>query len=354
MNSDWGARNTVFIMGAGASKHIGVPVMTEFVDKMYDLYRGNGDAHSKVVFDLIRQWNRVFAHGSFDLNNIEALFSAADIERLIAVGEKEDETIEATYEALRTMIVRTVVDTQLYSYNTNSRRLYGENAYSKLLYELRKRPNRRYDFITVNYDLGLEFAFEEHGVQYDLGFGPWKQDVGHILKLHGSVNWVEEGSDIKVISPRDMAAESGGYKVTQMSNGMYKLKLGEYLDLSKALVIPPSFSKYGVDGPLRSVWSNAYRALRNARDIFIIGYSMPESDLMVRYLLSLAFRDIERVRTCWIINPDTRRSKYYEQLFGEYMRSKVRTVALKFEDIGSTDTEEGRLTPNNNYTNYLD
>jgi len=341
-------------MGAGASKHIGVPVMTEFIDKMYDLYRGNGDAHSRVVFDLIRQWNRVFAHGSFDLNNIEALFSAADIERLIAVGEKEDKTIKATYEALRTMIVRTVVDTQLYSYNTQTRKLFGDNAYSRLLLELRNRPDRRYDFITVNYDLGLEFAFEEHGVQYDLGFSSWSQDCGHLLKLHGSVNWVADGDAIREISPKEMATRSGGFQVDKMPNGKYKLKLDEYLDLAKALIIPPSFSKYGVDGPLRSVWSNAYRALRNARDIFVIGYSMPETDLMVRYLLSLAFRDIERVRTCWIINPDTRHSQHYEQLFGEYMRSKVKTVALKFEDIGSTRTDDGRLIPNNEYRNYLD
>jgi len=353
MLNEWGDRNTVFIIGAGASKHVGVPTMDGFINKMYELYRSNDEYQDRLVFDLIRKWKGVFAHGSFDLNNVEALFSAADIERLISIGEKEDASVSEAFEALRTMIVRTVVDTQAYSLADNGRRVTSENAYGELLKEIRKRSDRRFDFITVNYDLGLEFAFDSVGKKYDLGFGAWNAVESHLLKLHGSINWKTEGGNIKEISPHDMRVRSGGYQFAQLLGGKHRLKLETYLELRESLIIPPSFSKYGVEGPLRSVWSNAYRALRNARDIFIIGYSMPETDLMVRYLLSLAFRDVERIRTCWIINPDENCIKRFNDLFGEYMITTVRPIGLKFEQIGSLVDERGKAIPDNRYEDYF-
>jgi dimeric dUTPase (all-alpha-NTP-PPase superfamily) len=70
--------NIVFILGAGASKQAGAPLMKDFIDTARDLYSSN-DVDNKnedfqKVFTAISELQRVHSKSNLDIDNIEAVF----------------------------------------------------------------------------------------------------------------------------------------------------------------------------------------------------------------------------------------------------------------------------------------
>jgi hypothetical protein len=53
------------------------------------------------------------------------------------------------------------------------------------------------------------------------------------------------------------------------------------------VIVPPGIFKSEYQGSLGKVWQQAAKELAEAREIFVIGYSLPESDLFFRNLFAL-------------------------------------------------------------------
>ncbi len=153
--------------------------------------------------------------------------------------------------------------------------------------------------VTLNYDTILEMVASE----FYLGMGrmltsddlrPFRtsgerisdpQD-GHstfpLLKLHGSLNWTYSGTDSyfgEAIQDALVPRWSAGW-------------LGELgcdpIDGRVPLIVPPTFNKtrYFENEKIRWIWRRSAVALALARRIFCIGYSLPEGDLLMRFLLN--------------------------------------------------------------------
>jgi hypothetical protein len=60
-------------------------------------------------------------------------------------------------------------------------------------------------------------------------------------------------------------------------------------------LIPPSWDKSEYQTITATVWAKAVDELRSATRICIIGYSMPQSDLFFKYLLTLALSQNHRL-----------------------------------------------------------
>jgi len=114
---------------------------------------------------------------------------------------------------------------------------------------------------------------------------------GQLLKLHGSLNWLY----CSTCSRLEMGASEAK---------LYLKVLGRMVgpDLQKAfttdgdpcatcgtrlrpLLVAPSHLKYYRNAHLSQVWYEAERVLREAKRVFFIGYSLPEDDVEVIYLL---------------------------------------------------------------------
>ena len=77
----------VFILGAGASKQCGMPVMAEFLDVSWDLLR-EGKVNGKrddfvTVFRARSALQRVHSKSQLDINNIESLFTVLEMGKVI-------------------------------------------------------------------------------------------------------------------------------------------------------------------------------------------------------------------------------------------------------------------------------
>ena len=79
--------NVVFVLGAGASKQAGAPLMGNFLDVATDLLRSNRVDDKRIhfdrVFSAIGGLQAVHSKAQLDLNNIESIFTALELGRII-------------------------------------------------------------------------------------------------------------------------------------------------------------------------------------------------------------------------------------------------------------------------------
>ncbi len=133
------------------------------------------------------------------------------------------------------------------------------------------------------------------------------QDSFHLVKLHGSLNWFYSGSS-------DFAGEQiyykpvdSGFPLTDMTSLNAELLTSEVARLSldkHHLIIPPVAEKshFYSNQTLRALWSKARAYLKEAEEIYVVGYSLPDTDLTTKLLLQTACTG--QTKTVYIVNND--------------------------------------------------
>ena len=128
-----------------------------------------------------------------------------------------------------------------------------------------------------------------------------KDNFPVIHKLHGSINWLWSGTN-----PADPI---------YMTHG----NVDKYLrkDLT-SYIIPPVLDKTNFynHNILKSIWADAYDVLKNADEIYIIGFSFPVTDLSIRFLFDSALSNKEKQVNIYVINTDERIKNRYKEIFG--------------------------------------
>ena len=106
---------TVFILGAGASKQAGAPLMTDFLDHAQDLLRVKRSGVEKVknefedVFNAIAELQAVHAKSYLDLDNLEVIFGAIEMARLLQrFGHRDAKAIEKLRNSLIKLIYKSL------------------------------------------------------------------------------------------------------------------------------------------------------------------------------------------------------------------------------------------------------
>ena len=159
--------------------------------------------------------------------------------------------------------------------------------------------------ITFNYDTIIERAFVEAGhddvsVLWDAPLTPLESRMGastypmggppiggslRLLKPHGSTNWFYSG---RPGFPSDLIYYSWDYWTKRPFFDEPKMSV---LASDKVpLIVPPVATKvgfYNLD-VVQSIWRAAASRLAAALRVFVLGYSLPRTDLTVRYLLMAA------------------------------------------------------------------
>src|SRR5262245_19044366 len=118
-------------------------------------------------------------------------------------------------------------------------------------------------------------------------------------KLHGSTNWHWD----ETTRAADSIVDIGLEHVWRESEPRYPPDEHESRAPGKVpMIVPPMTSKSGYfDNPvIRDLWRGAFEALRGARRVFVIGYSMPPGDSLVRSMMNDA---IQPGQEFWIVNP---------------------------------------------------
>jgi hypothetical protein len=92
--------------------------------------------------------------------------------------------------------------------------------------------------------------------------------------------------------------------------------------VQRPLIIAPTWLKVYDNAHLLQIWLEAEHTLRKADAVFFIGYSLPESDVHVRYLLKKSlYRKDTNPRIVVVTSPNNKEGsdlqRRYERFFGE-------------------------------------
>lgn len=311
---------SVFIFGAGASRSDGGPLMSDFFDCAEHLLRNKRveDARREFedVFDAIAELQSVHSKSDFDLDNLEMLFGAIEMGQLIhKFGNRTPEQIANLRNSIVTLIVRTLE--MNIGFPVNKDRRLAPQVYRQfvdmLTHVSTKTGNSDYSFITFNYDIALDYALLSGGIEtsYLLAGDEVNHKLRPLLKLHGSINW-GRCANCKEIQPIDLRpilnliVNIRGPDFLCLSDMIRRTKHSrcDHMLTLPPVIVPPTWDKTSHHAQLANVWKNAAKELEAAERIFIIGYSLPDSDLFFRYLFSLGSMGKARIKTFMVVDPD--------------------------------------------------
>jgi NAD-dependent SIR2 family protein deacetylase len=338
----------VFILGAGASAESGGPLMNTFLDVAEDLWcEGKFGEHSeriKSVFDARISLRIVFEKSSLKLNNIEDLFGAIEMARIIdKLGEYSSEQIRDVRNALVTLIVKTLEKAMKFHDVEYDKTILPPRPYRDFARLLKAKGIGTSSIITFNYDIALDFALE-----WDLGPINYCLDDENssnvkVLKLHGSINWGRCLTCNNIV-PYKISNFEKDYGLGPEGMIPATFPLSEKLkDLSKyhnhkefeniPVIVPPTWNKTEYQGAIARVWKEAAKELSLARNIYVFGYSLPETDLFFRYLFALGTIGTSIIRRFWVFDLEPERGnlqKRYEALIGQGIRDRFEYINMIF------------------------
>ncbi|MEJ2070374.1 MAG: hypothetical protein P8X58_08195 [Syntrophobacterales bacterium] len=268
----------VYLLGAGFSAPLGLPVMNNFLSKSKDMYFEDRERykHFNDVFKQIRDFSVIKHYYDSDQFNIEEILSILEMASQLEGKRLKKNFIKYLSDVINfyTPTIQPYLDTLPSNWHDimfgsdNQHKNYGY-FYAGLLNLCIRKPIRHrvfglepsnnvkafYAVITLNYDRVLE-NYSDH--------------ISSFLNIRTDrLTFRSEFSD----------------SMQSFSERPFFAKLHGSVELDN--IVPPTWSK-GVDQRILSAWRIAYLALIEATQIRIIGYSLPEADAYVKYLLKSA------------------------------------------------------------------
>lgn len=323
---------TVFVLGAGASKEAGAPVMSEFLDKANSLdlsENEKGDINN--VFTAIHKLKVAYYNSYVDLNNIETVFGLIEMGTLIGrLADASPDEIGALKKSIQRLIIQTLdLSIKMEIEPGNTLRKLPEPCYHKFARTIKDKNIQNFSVITFNYDMVIDYAFYYSGIPIDYCLGAVQNNNNalKLLKLHGSLNWGKCECGTTYVLPWNKFRYTSAYLTigaTLLNQAHCENKRIE------PILVPPTWNKGSYHSELRNVWQQAAKELSEAENIFIIGYSLPESDIFFKYLFALGTVGKAILKKIWVYNPDPLAEEKFRALIGSGITNRFKFEQLPF------------------------
>jgi NAD-dependent SIR2 family protein deacetylase len=304
-------KSLVIFLGAGAACADGAPTQAKLFHDFFDRMRQEEaartrhfnwtetDSELRTFFHLLFRLNvdsSAIQHSSFP--TFEEALGMIDLAELRSESfpDFDLDTLASNSDRLRfmrhrlVMLMGKVLDDAL-------EKTASPTHHEILIRSLKKhRLLERTTFITTNYDLLLDNAlnqspdFNDVGCNYKIDAVDFESsnevtystESRPLLKIHGSLNWLYCQTCKQVqITPR----EKGAMRLLERFTGC-QCRACESVPIP--LVVPPSFFKNMSRETLERIWCTAERELLEADTVVFSGYSFPDADLHIKYLLKRA------------------------------------------------------------------
>ncbi len=342
--------STVFVLGAGASKQGGAPLMAEFLDVAQNLWRTDEvkeaeHSYSK-VFEAIGALQAVHSKSQLDIDNVESVFATFEMAKTLSTFPGiEVPQIQNLIDSMKSVIVSTIEKTLVFPVSNGT--VFPPSPYNEfvdLAHKLRTEANPKHtvSIITFNYDLACDYAFYFNNIGIDYALDEsGKQNAIPLLKLHGSFNWAF-CSEIGKVVPWNLSEYFKTHKwnlwpetkrlMLSIGSELANFKFNEKDVDREPAIVPPTWNKTDYHQTISNVWARAARELREAENIFVIGYSLPESDAFFRYLYALGTVGPTPLKRFRVYNPDVSGvvEKRFEDMLGPGAQQKFGYHDMKF------------------------
>ncbi|MFQ9287062.1 MAG: SIR2 family protein [Intestinibacter bartlettii] len=216
--------------------------------------------------------------------------------------------------------------------NANSR----SNSYHKLLLENLGKQNmlQNTTFISANYDIHIDNAIASlydankfpvmlnYGIDFtnfNMSKNSWQKPIEpmiNLYKIHGSLNWLY----CPICNSITITPYEGG--VMRIIENIKQAKCLNCGELTIPIIVPPTYFKNMSNVFLSTVWNKSERALRESDLLIFCGYSFPEADMHIKYLLKRVqtSRLKEKLKVIVVNNHAKKRNSLREKEKNRYER----------------------------------
>jgi len=321
--------DNVIFLGAGASAAEGAPVQGSLFREYFSSYQekqGTPDSH-KMDLELATFFKLFFGIDVDHANLARVSFPTfEEVLGILELALSRNESFRGCgISSVNPMIQRVrehiillialILDEKL-----KERKLLHRQLINALL-EQGKLQNTC--FISLNYDILIDNALLEcrdrndldleYGVEFTnfLREDDWKRPRTKqsilLYKLHGSLNWL--------YCPTCIAL-----RLTPKEKGIIQLKWRPQDcvcpicgTLSTPIVIPPTFFKVMGNFYLQQIWREAEEALANAQRLVFCGYSFPDADIHIKYLLKRVEVNRRSTPVIFVVNDHSGKSDFQKK-----------------------------------------
>ncbi|WP_303859662.1 SIR2 family protein [Alkalibaculum bacchi] len=265
---------SMIFFGAGASKSEGAPLQDELFSAYFNECSKDKDRYYNVLQDFfMKAYN-------LDVRDTKVFPTFEEILGLLYSAEKRRESFYFNTEEIKEGIIFSMAEIL-------DRKFLKGSTYHNQLIEKLKKEELLMDviFITTNYDLLLDSAILSNGLDIDYGFKNIYKHQSECLplyKIFGSLNWKYcDVCDNFLIS-------------SQIEDGMLKSIIKEDYACNichnqfKSIIVPPTFYKEISNYYLNNIYHNLNKGLYEVENIIFCGYSFPDADLYIKFILKRA------------------------------------------------------------------
>ncbi len=342
--------NTVFVLGAGASKEAGAPLMADFLDVADMLHKSGSVAdkgeHFERVFKAIGSLQKVHSKSELDITNIESIFATFEMAKVIQkMPGSDSDDIDSLIASLKEVICETLEKTIPLSLKGNA--IMAPDPYINFVDLIKKLrddiiPSHNISIITFNYDIACDLALYKGGLGPNYCFDfPTHSSSVPLLKLHGSLNWAS-CSECNEIVPWDLDKFFKKFSWNNpFDHNQTFLQISRHFNefihckkqvLPEPVIVPPTWNTSEYHQSLTKVWSRAAEDLGKAENIFVMGYSLPESDAFFRYLYALGTVGDAPLKRFYVYDPELSGSvkNRFQGMLGSGAKSRFKYISKIF------------------------
>lgn len=320
---------TVYVIGAGFSKGMGLPASKDFVSSdsfEYLKEKLKDDSLCVEKIKNLQNYVQFRIENKYCDENIESVLNHVATAKYLdmeSMTENTNYSADNIFDDLLWYIARSIKE------KTFDDKITIPNEYSVFLASVYENKDT---LITFNYDLLLEAILGSLGHGYSYGIDEKNTDNEQlILKLHGSLNW----GLCEKCGPVDVFDNI----LTFEKDSTVSCPLCQQ-NITSPLLVPPVIYKdsYYNEQPLvRESWSLANEALSQTKKIVFIGFSMAQ-DAYVAELFKLSLNmNLNDDLKCLIVNPTcspelkarygsvlvNENYEFVESTFSEYVKNQM-------------------------------
>jgi hypothetical protein len=204
-------------------------------------------------------------------------------------------------------------------------------------------------FVSTNYDILIDNALdEEYDYDCDVDYGvefrnferanDWKRPRRNrsvfLFKPHGSLNWLfcPTCNELE-ITPKEKSVVTRLISIT--ADTTCRHCGGIYVPL----IVPPTFYKDMNNSFLSAIWNQTGIALRKVDHIIFCGYSFPDADIHIKYLLKRAQTNRTTPLEFTVINNHSKKKAKEKQdekyRFERFLGRRVNFTELSFSEFAA-------------------
>jgi len=266
-----------YLLGAGFSAPLGLPVMNNFLVKSKDMYINNSTNYGyfNKVFKTIRDLSIIKNYYKSDLFNIEEILSILEMGKRLQGSKLTKSFLKYISDVIGYYTPELLPPDPWHAYWYDE--LFGRNSkwssyglFFSSLFNLKfenKHDNTPIPYFSVNTSTTANYSVVT--LNYDLILEKICDYLNGNIKKETAIEFRLNSSD----------------KVNYNVNEVVLTKLHGSIDSKD--IVAPTWSK-DVSGNILTAWKLAYESIANSNHLRILGYSLPSSDAYIQYLLKSA------------------------------------------------------------------